>query len=102
MDYSVNETPEAVVIVLTGRFTFTDASRFKQSLDQIKDARGRQLTLDLSGVDFIDSAAMGMLLLARDTANSEGVRLVLRAPSGQVKRILEVAKFSTLFEMVDA
>ena len=102
MDFAVNNTPDAVVVALSGRFTFADASRFKQALEHLKTAADRRFEMDLSAVEFIDSAAMGMLLLARDAANAERVRLLLRAPSGQVKRILDVAKFATLFEMVDA
>lgn len=101
MEYAVDKTPDAVVIALKGRFTFTDAGRFKQALEQLKDAHGSRLIVDLAGLEFIDSAAMGMLLMARDTAAAQNVPLALRAPGGQVKRILDVAKFDVLFDIAD-
>ena len=46
---------------------------------------------------FIDSAGLGMLLLARDEGKRKNLDVCLRRPRGQVKRMLEVARFDTMF-----
>ena len=101
MEYAISKTPDTVVVALKGRFTFADAARFKQALDHLKEAQGSSLIIDLAALEFIDSAAMGMLLMTRDTAAAEKIPLTLRGPTGQVKRILDVAKFNVLFEIAD-
>jgi anti-anti-sigma factor len=84
-------------ISMTGEFTFTDHAPFKQMVSEIFATKGTSVVLDLSKLDFIDSAGLGMLLLARDEAKKHDRQLILRHPSGQVKRMFSVTKFNTLF-----
>lgn len=101
MKYTLNDTGSTLRAAISGRFTFADVAPFKELVSHIREARGRRFVIDLSGVEFIDSAAMGMLLMARDTANAEAVPLALLNAQGQVLRILQVAKFETLFQMTE-
>lgn len=84
-------------IALTGRFTFSDYSTFRTLLTQLEDSKSKQFVLDLGEVEFIDSAALGMLLIAHDEAKKHHWTVVLRRPLGQVKRTLEIASMSSLF-----
>jgi anti-anti-sigma factor len=54
------------------------------------------MVIDLSKLEFIDSAGLGMLLIARDEAKKAGRNLTLRGPQGQVKRTFSATKFDTL------
>lgn len=101
MEYALKDTGGEVRVVMSGRFTFADVGPFKDMIGHIKDAKGRRFIIDVGAIAFIDSAAMGMLLMARDAAGNEGVPLALAGAQGQVKRILDVAKFNTLFETAD-
>ena len=84
-------------IAMSGEFTFSDHVPFKQMVTEIFAAPGRSVVIDLSKLDFIDSAGLGMLLLARDEAKKNHRELILRRPSGQVKRMFAVTTFNTLF-----
>lgn len=86
-------------IHLAGRFTFQDHDAFGGIVALIKDPATKRCVIDLSGLEFADSAALGMLLVARDAANGHGVALALRGARGKVKDILKVANFSSLFAM---
>jgi anti-anti-sigma factor len=101
MEYAVRDSGDAVRVIMTGRLTFADIQPFKQVVGLMPDAQGRRFVIDLAGVSFIDSAAMGMLLMARDSAAQASVSLALTGAQGQVKRILDVAKFDTLFETAE-
>jgi anti-anti-sigma factor len=82
---------------ISGEFTFTDHSAFKSMMSRLFNGRGSAVTIDLAKLEFIDSAGLGMLLLARDEAKKAERALVLRGPIGQVKRMFGVTKFDTLF-----
>jgi anti-anti-sigma factor len=84
-------------VSISGEFTFTDHSTFKSMVDRLFSSSKNTFVIDLSKLEFIDSAGLGMLLIARDEANKDARRLVLRAPRGQVKRIFDVTEFGTLF-----
>ncbi len=101
MEYALKNTGGEIRAVMSGRFTFADVGPFKEMIGHIKEAKGKRFVIDVNAIAFIDSAAMGMLLMARDAAASEAVPLALAGAQGQVKRILDVAKFDTLFETVD-
>jgi HptB-dependent secretion and biofilm anti anti-sigma factor len=86
---------------IAGEFTFTDHASFKSMIDRLLEGNSPSVTMDLGQLKFIDSAGLGMLLLARDAFGKADRKLVLRAPSGQVKRMFGLTKFDTLFSVED-
>src|SRR3954464_12771057 len=48
------------------------------------------VVLDLVGVDFIDSSALGTILRAAQSLEASGKRLHVVAPEGPVRRLLEI------------
>jgi stage II sporulation protein AA (anti-sigma F factor antagonist) len=65
------------------------------------DASGPgELTLDLSGVTFVDSAALRILMLTRQQMADASRSFRLRAPSAVVLRLLEVSGLTDHFEFV--
>jgi HptB-dependent secretion and biofilm anti anti-sigma factor len=62
-----------------------------------KKPKTKELTLDLSGLRYMDSLTLGMLLMLRDAATSKGVSLILLNPRDSVFEVLTIASFSKLF-----
>ena len=58
---------------------------------------GQRVVLDLSGVTFMDSTCLDVLLAARTTLTRDGGSLVLRNPSHVADRVLSVAGLVELF-----
>lgn len=87
------------VLTLRGRFTFTDNAAFRNILTQISAPTIQQIIFQLDGVEFIDSAALGMLLLTHDEALKHQKPVILRGATGQVSKMLEMAKFENYFIM---
>ena len=48
-------------------------------------------------VEYVDSSALGMLLMLRERANSAKLGLVLANPRGMVRQALDIAHFEKLF-----
>ncbi len=55
------------------------------------------LRVDLSEVDYVDSAGLGTLLVTRETVKREGKAISLDGARGQTKQTLEMAQFPRLF-----
>ncbi len=85
-------------IEMNGRFDFNLHRAFKDAYDPVL-SHGKVLSLeiDLSKVEYLDSSALGMLLLLRERAQTAGVTVVLCKPSSTVMQILEIANFNKLF-----
>jgi anti-anti-sigma factor len=91
---------EDASVFLSGELTFTDNVAFREVADRLFKASDRPLVMDLSKLEFIDSAGLGMLLIAREEAGKANRALSLRGPQGQVERMFSVTKFNTLFTIV--
>jgi anti-sigma B factor antagonist len=50
--------------------------------------------VDVAGVTFIDSSGLRVIVEAHQTRAANGSRLVLRAPSAAVQRLLEISGLS--------
>lgn len=86
---------------LTGNFDMEAHALFRNAYRQILDAGAvRTLTLDLSGVDYIDSSALGMLLLLQGEAGKQGIGIALGGCRPFVLHVLTTANFHKLFKIV--
>lgn len=99
MEYKVSQKSGTMEVVLSGQFTFADNQQFREIIAEFRNPDITAIAFDLSGIEFIDSAALGMFLLARDEAEENSKQLILRKPSGQVKKMLEISKFHSLFSI---
>ena len=50
-----------------------------------------QLRLDLSGVSFMDSSGLGLIMGRLSRANENGAELILENPSSPIEKILQLA-----------
>lgn len=88
---------ERLLIEIEGRFDFGVQKAFRAAY--LEHPEVGVYVVDLSRVDYMDSAALGMLLLLREHAGDLKDRVRLRAPGDQVRKILEVANFHKLFHI---
>lgn len=87
-------------ISLSGRFDFHAHRDFRQCSDEaLADPAVKELDIDFAGVDYLDSSALGMLLLLREKAEGQGKRIVLTGLKGTVKQVLDIANFGKLFTL---
>jgi anti-anti-sigma factor len=96
VEFTQEKSADGVVIALRGAFTFKDHHSFRALLEALRGG-GHRHVLDMSALEFVDSAALGMLLIADDEARVSGWKLTLRRPSSRVARLLEVAAMDSIF-----
>lgn len=85
-------------ITLSGNFTFEAHRDFKEATTSALAHEGlTELELDFAAVDYLDSAALGMLLLLNERAGGRKISLV--NCHGTVRAVLDIANFSKIFEI---
>lgn len=100
MDLVLNHEPGSALLHLEGRFTYESHSAFRSVTQSMLDAPAAQeIILDLSGLNYLDSSSLGMLLLLKEKADPKGIQLILQKPSPVVMGILKVVQFGKLFEI---
>ncbi|RCS59867.1 STAS domain-containing protein [Parvibium lacunae] len=87
-------------VVLNGRFDFTAHRAFKQAYETaLTEGSTSQVKIDMSAVDYLDSSALGMLLILRDRAKETSKSVSLINCGGSVREVLRVANFDKLFTL---
>ena len=84
-------------ITLPKRFTFDDSHRFNQILTKLPNNDCNVVTINMAETQFMDSAGLGMLLLARDEAGKMNKSLTLKSPQAYIKKLFHVSRFNELF-----
>ncbi len=86
---------------LAGRFDFNAHRDFRSAYEPlIENVETHSIRIDLGGVDYLDSSALGMLLMLRDKAAAMKKPLDLANAQASVKQVLEIANFGKLFRIV--
>ena len=101
MEYTRNSSGDICRVVMSGKFTFSDHIEFKNIFKIFEDNMTKHLEIDLSKVEFVDSAALGLLLLVLDEAAKTNVKLKLLRPCGHVQKMFKISRFYDLFNIVD-
>jgi anti-sigma B factor antagonist len=57
---------------------------------EAKPEPGGRLLLDLAALSFMDSTGVSVLVQAKQSADANGWLIAVRAPTGQVRRLLEL------------
>ena len=98
MEYNCRTSGDAFEASLTGRLTFDDQKLFRQMITEMGEASAARWVVDLSNLEFIDSAGLGLLLRIKATSEQVGKSILLRVPNdGHVRRMLDVSRFDQLF-----
>lgn len=91
---------ETAVIRLTGRFDFSGHREFRHCYEAaLQQPSVRRIDVDLNAVDYLDSSALGMLLLLKEQAEARSLPVSLLNCAGTVREILDVANFGVMFSM---
>ncbi len=88
-----------MVMAVSGRLDTNTAPQFeaelKGSLDPVSD-----LTLDFSGLDYISSAGLRVLLSVQKLMNAKDGKMVVTGSNDMVKEIFEVTGFTDILTIL--
>lgn len=99
MEYNIKDQGAEIEVSLKGRFTFSDHSSFRKVQDEIFKAGRTRCVFEMSQLEFIDSAALGMMLLTRDISSKKGVEIILKGAKDQVQRVMSISRFHLVFKV---
>ncbi|RDH86959.1 MAG: anti-anti-sigma factor [endosymbiont of Seepiophila jonesi] len=87
-----------VRISINGRFDFSQHANFRNTYT-IEDAPYRCYEIDLSNVPYMDSSALGMLLVLRERAGGDKADITLVGFNDEIGQILNISRFENLFKL---
>jgi len=91
---SATDDGKSVTIKVDGRFDFSVHKDFRNAY---KDYDGtKNYRVNLSSTEYLDSSALGMLLLLKKHADSN---VIIEKPNDEVNRVLTIANFDKVFKI---
>ena len=95
-------TPDCTTLRVAGEIDLSSAPQLRDAaLRALRQGEG-PLCLDLSGVTFLDSTGLHVLIATRRRAQLEGRELVLADLSRPVERVLQITATAALFTRLPA
>ena len=92
MPITINSRPGRVTILLSGEIDHHGARAMMAELEEaVASLMPRKLTLDLSGVTFMDSSGIALLLRTHRHVTGYGGALTVTAIPTQPRRVLDAA-----------
>lgn len=88
---------EETTVSVAGRFDYRIYDSFKASYTAIPE-ESTCINIDLSATDYMDSSALGMLLMLREHVG-RAAKILLVNPTPDVRRVLSIANFDKLFSI---
>jgi len=100
--FRITEDRQGGILVLTlaGRMDFHARQPFHQVIEHAKHSGVQQLILHLGGLSFVDSAGLGLLMVAHKSVTEAGIRLTLEVPEGSVMQILTLTNIGAIIPIV--
>ncbi|TBU95404.1 STAS domain-containing protein [Phytopseudomonas dryadis] len=89
---------QELTIVIQGRFDFGAHQEFRNAYERV-DVRPKRYVVDLKATTYLDSSALGMLLLLRDHAGGDRAQIRLLNCNADVRKILSISNFEQLFQI---
>lgn len=90
------------MIAVAGELDLASGPELEAELEQIAGPHTRLLVIDLSGLEFMDSTGLSIIVRAHQRLGGEGCELGLVRGSPQVQRLLDLTGVAERLRVVDA
>ena len=86
---------QSVKVIINERFDFSLHQQFREAYIG-RDNKGTEFIVDLSNTTYMDSSALGMILLLKDHADKLSGSIKILKPNEAINKILDIAQFHRL------
>ncbi|THB68460.1 MAG: anti-sigma factor antagonist [Gammaproteobacteria bacterium] len=98
VESTFSDNKETLTIKVLGNFDFNLHKEFRDAYAALQEPVTK-CVIDMNETDYMDSSALGMLLILKDHASSVGAEVILANCKPDIKGILSVANFDDMFEI---
>lgn len=98
LNTNLSSDGNTITINISGRFDFNLYKEFRGAYEK-GIGRGTSFILDFKNTDYIDSSALGMLLVLREQIGGDASKVKIINCNGDIKKILSISNFDKLFSI---
>lgn len=98
MKTTIQENEKEIVAVLAGELDTATAPEFETAMQPLFQCEGRDIVIDCTGLEYIASSGLRVLLNILKAAKASGSRVVLRNVNEIIRDVFDLTGFTHLFE----
>lgn len=99
MNIEIKESNDQVNVIVNGDIEMMTIKEFKEKLFDLGQNVDKDVELDLSNVDYIDSSGVGVLISLMKLQKKKGKNLKISKVSSQVMNVLQLSSLSDVFNL---
>ena len=92
----------ADIVVLLGELDIDSAPELTALLASVVEKGPAEVMVECSGLSFIDSSGLSVLIAAQKRLTERGARLVVRSPRPNVLKVIEITRLGEYLNVEDA
>ena len=100
LSLETREEGDQVRIALSGELDLSSALTFDEEVRRAEEREPKTLVIDLSGLRFLDSTGLRLIMSAQARARKRGMRLAIVEGGDAVKRIFRLAGVNRRLDIV--
>ncbi len=99
MEIEVIDQDDIIVLKVHGDIEMMTIKTFKQKLFEVGQNTEKDIEIDLSDVDYIDSSGVGVLISLLKLQKKKGKALKMEKVSSKVLNVLKLSSLSDVFNL---
>ncbi len=101
MQMKAYSAQDKLIVSLDGEIDHHSAAEIREGIDKmIAVSRPKVMVLELSGIDFMDSSGLGLVLGRYRRLNEMGSQMVIKNPGARTEKILAMAGVDKLIKII--
>jgi anti-sigma B factor antagonist len=99
MEISIKDGVESVSVVIIGDIEMITIKEFKEKLLQLGQSTEKDIDIDLSNVEYIDSSGVGVLISLLKMQKKKNKNLRIEKVSDKVLSVLKLSSLADVFNL---
>lgn len=101
LEFETSERDDQVLVALRGELDLSTADKVDRELRRVEEIDPPVVVLDLSGLTFLDSTGLRLIVTADQRARQADRRLAVVKGPATVQRVFSITKLDERLDMVD-
>ena len=99
MNINITQTQDLIVVTLAGELNTAAAIETEQALKPLQSDKEHDVLIDCSGLDYIASSGLRILLSLLKSVKANGHKLTLRGMNDDIKGVFKMTGLISLFDV---
>ncbi len=102
MEITEKNLPAMTVVSISGRLDAVTSGEAEKKIGQVLEKGQSKILISLSGLDYISSAGLRILLVAAKKARQHNITIALCDLNSKVREVFDLSGFSSIFTIFES